>query len=145
MKPTDNPRWITTTEAAEMSGLSRPLVERILGSGDYEGEIRWPAEETHPSVRADEFEAWIKPILSASDPGDLEQMRDEAILDPPPSAKKLSLQEKGAREASRARAAELAKVLSKDGGSGREDGTAERLQETVVNTSARRASPSDRS
>ena len=100
MKPTDNPRWITTTEAAEMSGLSRPLVEKILRSGDYEGEILWPAEGTHPSFRADEFEAWIKPILSASDPGDLEQISEEAILDHLKSAKELSKEEKGDREAS---------------------------------------------
>lgn len=38
MKPTDNTCWITTGEAAEMSGLSRPLVERILGG--YPGDIR---------------------------------------------------------------------------------------------------------
>lgn len=112
MKPTDNMRWITTTEAAEMAGLSRPLVERILRSGGYVGEIRWPPAPAHPSVRAEEFEAWIKPILAAFDPGDLEQIRAEAILEPLPSAKELSPHEKEARDASRARAAALVKKLS---------------------------------
>ncbi|WP_431049266.1 hypothetical protein [Roseateles sp. L2-2] len=111
MKPFDNERWITTTEAAEMAGLSRQVVERILRCGNYEGEIRWPAAGTHPSVRAAEFEAWIGPILAASDPGDLEQIRAEAILEPPPSAMELSPHEQEARDASRARAAALVKKL----------------------------------
>ena len=136
-------RWITTGEAAEIAGLSRPLVERILGR--YPGEIRWSTVGAQPSVMAEQFEAWIKPFLAASDAGDLEQIRAEAILDPLPSAKELSPQEKEAREASRVRAVELAKVLSKDEGAGRGDGTAERLQDTVMDTSAPRARPSNKS
>jgi hypothetical protein len=83
MKPTDDASWITTAEAAERSGLPRPLVERILGR--YPGDVRWSTDGAPPRVLADEFEAWIKPILAASDPGDLEQIRAEAILDNVPS------------------------------------------------------------
>ena len=110
MKPTDHMRWITTGEAAEISGLSRPLVEKILGH--YPGEIRRSAAGGQPSVMADQFEAWIKAILAAVDPGDLDQIRAEAILNPLPSAQPHSPQEKEAREASRRRAAELLKRLS---------------------------------
>ncbi|MFX1679897.1 hypothetical protein PV762_11710 [Mitsuaria sp. CC2] len=110
MKPTDDMRWITTGEAAKISGLSRPLVEKILGH--YPGEIRRSAVGAQPSVIADQFDSWIKAILAATDPGDLDQIRAEAILNPRPSAKAPSPQEMEARKASRRRAAELVKMLS---------------------------------
>lgn len=107
MKPTDDARWITAAEAAERSGLPRPVVERLLRR--YPGDVRWSTEGAPTSVLAYEFEAWIKPILAASDPGDLEQIRAEAILDDVPSTEKSNPE---AREASRARALELARKLS---------------------------------
>lgn len=92
-----------------MAGLSRPLVERILGG--YPGEILWSTVGAKPSVRVDQFEAWIKPILATTDAGDLGQIRAEAILDDAlPLAKDLDSE---ARTESRARAAELAKMFGK--------------------------------
>ena len=107
MKPTDDARWITTTEVAKRLGLSRTFLERILA--EYPGDVRWSTEGTSPRVLADEFEAWFKPIWVASDPGDLDQIRAEAILEDVPSPERSSPEE---REASRARAMELARKLS---------------------------------
>lgn len=106
MKPTDDMHWITTDEAAEISGLSRPLVERILSR--YPGEIRWSSVDARPSIMAGQFEAWIEPVWAAADPGDLDEIRAEAILDPVSSTEKSDPE---TRAASRARALELAEKL----------------------------------
>ena len=106
MKPTDNMRWITSAEAAEIWRMSRPLVERILGR--YPGEIRWSSVGAQPSVIAGQFEAWIEPAWAAADPGDLDEIGAEAILDPVSSTEKSDPE---TRAASRARALELAKKL----------------------------------
>lgn len=106
-------RWITTAEASELTGFSRPLIERLLAAGHYEGEIRNASESKRLAVKADEFQAWIKRCSEGTDPGDLARVRAEGLVDdeiPPTGRSTPEL-----RAASRARALKLAKRLKEQG------------------------------
>ncbi|WP_431101210.1 hypothetical protein [Roseateles noduli] len=105
----DPSRWITTSEAAKLTGFARPFIERLLAAGDYKGEIRNTSEREQLEVKADEFNAWMKECSEAADPGDLAQLRAEAIVDDDIQQTEKSTPE--LRAASRARALELAKKL----------------------------------
>ena len=109
MELLDPSRWITTVEAAKLTGFARPFIERLLAAGDYKGEIRNASEREQLEVKADEFHAWIKECSEAADPGDLPQIRADAIVDDDIPSTERSTPE--LRAASRARALELAKKL----------------------------------
>lgn len=98
--------WITTQEAANRCGFSRPFVAALLDSGAYQGKVqRTPGG--HRKVLANEFQALVAQA-SAQAPKTLAQARqavdltrlDEAATTPTP-----------VRKQSRARAQALAKKL----------------------------------
>ena len=99
--------WISTQEAANRCGFSRPFVAALLDSGAYEGQVnRTPGG--HRKVLAGEFEALVAKA-SAQAPKTLAQAR---------KAVDLTLQQDNAqalprteRKRSRARAQALAKKL----------------------------------
>lgn len=108
-------RWVTTQEAADLTGFSRPFVARLLDSGNYPGEVHRTLKGGHRKVRGDEFQNWIKQISVGTDPGTLQQVRATADVElregegqTDPSAA-----EQEARAASRARALELSKKLGR--------------------------------
>ncbi|MDD2609901.1 MAG: hypothetical protein PHX60_09455 [Giesbergeria sp.] len=91
--------WITTQEAANRCGFSRPFVAALLDSGAYRGKVqRTPGG--HRKVLASEFQALItQASAQARQAVDLTRL-DEASSTPTP-----------ARKQSRARAQALAKKL----------------------------------
>lgn len=99
--------WISTQEAADRCGFSRPFVAALLDSGSYQGKVhRTPGG--HRKVLAGEFEA-LMAKASAEAPKTLAQAR---------KAVDLTLQQDNAqavpsaeRKRSRARAQALAKKL----------------------------------
>lgn len=109
MKSLDPSRWITTLEAAKLSGFSRPFIERLFAAGVYKREIRNAPERQRLEVKADEFLAWIRECSEGTDPGDLAQIRAEAIVDDDILTTEKSTPE--LRAASKARALDLAKRL----------------------------------
>ncbi|WP_297379748.1 hypothetical protein ACQ859_03240 [Roseateles chitinivorans] len=111
MKPLDPSRWITTLEAAKLSGFSRPFIERLLAAGGYKGEIRNASERKRLEVKADQFLAWITKCSEGTDPGDLAQIRAEAIVDDDIPTTEKSTPE--LRATSRARGLDLAKRLGR--------------------------------
>ena len=50
MKPLDPSRWITASEAAKLSGFSRPFIERLRAAADDKGEIRHAADRKRREV-----------------------------------------------------------------------------------------------
>jgi hypothetical protein len=98
--------WISTQEAANRCGFSRPFVAALLDSGAYQGKVqRTPGG--HRKVLASEFEALVakasaqapKTLAQARKAVDLNQQNDGEVT--PPKE----------REQSRARAQALAKKL----------------------------------
>lgn len=100
-----SPEWISTQEAANRSGFSRPFVAALLDSGAYEGQIHRTPVGGHRKVRADEFAAFM---AKASAAPSLDEARRSAELREPPGQPAPS---EPARAASRVRAAALAKKL----------------------------------
>ena len=99
--------WITTQEAANRSGFSRPFVAALLDSGAYKGRVNCTAGG-HRKVLAGEFEA-LMAKASAEAPKTLAQARKAVDLKPQQdNAQAVPLTE---RKRSRARAQALAKKL----------------------------------
>ena len=98
--------WITTQEAANRCGFSRPFVATLLDSGAYKGQIN-RTEGGHRRVLASEFET-LMAQASAKAPKTLGQARKAVDL------KRLDVSAAvngAARRQSRARAQALAKKL----------------------------------
>ncbi|MBP7544021.1 MAG: hypothetical protein KA749_00735 [Acidovorax sp.] len=99
--------WITTQEAANRSGFSRPFVAALLDSGAYKGRVNRTAGG-HRKVLASEFEA-LMAKASAEAPKTLAQARKAVDLTPQQdNVQGVPLTE---RKRSRARAQALAKKL----------------------------------
>lgn len=99
--------WITTQEAANRCGFSRPFVAALLDSGAYKGRVNRTAGG-HRKVLAGEFEA-LMAKASAEAPKTLAQARKAVDLKPQQdNAQGVPLTE---RKRSRARAQALAKKL----------------------------------
>ncbi|MBX9937210.1 MAG: hypothetical protein K2Y10_11520 [Burkholderiaceae bacterium] len=99
--------WISTQQAADRCGFSRPFVAALLDSGTYQGKVhRTPGG--HRKVLANEFEALVAQA-SAQAPKTLAQARKSVDLTlQNSSANAVSMTQ---RKQSRARAQALAKKL----------------------------------
>lgn len=101
-----NSEWISTQEAADRCGFSRPFVAALLDSGTYQGKVhRTPGG--HRKVLASEFEALVAEA-SAQAPKTLAQARKAVDLTPQHTTEVVPSTE---RKRSRARAQALAKKL----------------------------------
>lgn len=101
------PEWISTQEAANRCGFSRPFVAALLDSGTYEGQIHRTPVGGHRKVRADEFAAFIAKTAPLA-PASLPEARQSAVVSEPQPSEPPSAPE---RAASRVRATALAKKL----------------------------------
>lgn len=98
--------WITTQEAANRCGFSRPFVAALLDSGAYKGRVNRTAGG-HRKVLASEFEALVAQA-SAQVPKTLDQARKAVDLAQQDSAEAVPSTQ---RRQSRVRAQALAKKL----------------------------------
>lgn len=108
VKAQANPKgeWISTQEAADRCGFSRPFVAALLDSGSYQGKVhRTPGG--HRKVLASEFETLVAKA-SAQAPKTLAQVRKAVDLTHQDSAEAVPSTQ---RRQSRVRAQALAKKL----------------------------------
>lgn len=98
--------WISTQEAANRCGFSRPFVAALLDSGCYQGEVR-RTPGGHRKVLAGEFETLVAQA-SATAPRTLAQARQAVDLTRQDDAE---VPPRSERKQSRARAQALAKKL----------------------------------
>lgn len=103
---TPQEEWITTQEAANRCGFSRPFVAALLDSGAYQGRVNRTAGG-HRKVLASEFEALVAQA-SAQVPKTLDQARKAVDLAQQDSAQAVPSTQ---RRQSRVRAQALAKKL----------------------------------
>lgn len=104
--PAPKDEWISTQEAANRCGFSRPFVAALLDSGCYEGAVR-RTPGGHRKVLATEFETLVAKA-SAAAPKTLGQVRKAADL---PTQDETGTAPRAARKQSRTRAQALAKKL----------------------------------
>ena len=105
-QPSPQREWISTQEAANRCGFSRPFVAALLDSGAYKGQVNRTAGG-HRKVLASEFEALVAEA-SAQAPKTLAQARKAVDLTPQHTTEVVPGTE---RKRSRARAQALAKKL----------------------------------
>ena len=105
-QPSPQREWISTQEAANRCGFSRPFVAALLDSGAYKGQVNRTAGG-HRKVLASEFEALVAEA-SAQAPKTLGQARKAVDLATQHTTEVVSGTE---RKRSRARAQALAKKL----------------------------------
>lgn len=98
--------WISTQEAADRCGFSRPFVAALLDSGTYPGKVQ-RSPGGHRKVLASEFEA-LMAKASSETPRTMAQARKAVDLNLRDSAEQVSSTE---RKQSRSRAQALAKKL----------------------------------
>lgn len=107
-KTTPKGEWISTQEAANRCGFSRPFVAALLDSGAYKGKVNRTAGG-HRKVLASEFEAMmVKASAEAQAPKTLAQARKAVDLTRLDEAEATP---RTARKQSRARAQALAKKM----------------------------------
>jgi hypothetical protein len=104
-------QWLTTEDAAKMSGFSRPFIIALLDGPTYSGTVN-RTEKGHRRVLATEFKQWLirfGTIDRSELPKTVADVRTGVVMEPegePPS-----VQERKARASSRKRALAAAREL----------------------------------
>ena len=75
--PTKTKEWLTTEDAARLSGFSRPFIIALLDGPLYTGQVT-RTDKGHRRVNRSEFEDWLKKAsVSKSHPNTVAQVRAE--------------------------------------------------------------------
>ena len=78
--PAQNKEWLTTEDAARLSGFSRPFIIALLDGPLYNGQVT-RTDKGHRCVNRIEFEDWLKKAsISKSQPKTVAQVRSEILL-----------------------------------------------------------------
>jgi len=100
--------WLTTEEAAKISGFSRPFVVALLDSGIYKGAVN-RTEKGHRRVLASDFREWMAKLGVIDLPRTVADVRTGVILES--EIESDTLEEKKARSRARKRALDVARKL----------------------------------
>ena len=75
--PAKTKEWLTTEDAARLSGFSRPFILALLHGPLYTGQVT-RTDKGHQRVNRSEFEDWLKKAsISKSQPNTVAQVRFE--------------------------------------------------------------------
>lgn len=74
LAPKPEKLWLTTEEAAKMSGFSRPFIAAVLDSSTYVGAVNRTAKG-HRRVLASEFRQWLSGLGKIEVPMTLDDIR----------------------------------------------------------------------
>ena len=78
--PTKTKEWLTTEDAARLSGFSRPFIIALLDGPLYTGQVT-RTDKGHRRVNRSEFEDWLKKAsISKSQPKTVAQVRSEILF-----------------------------------------------------------------
>lgn len=92
--PTKTKEWLTTEDAARLSGFSRPFIIALLDGPLYTGQVT-RTDKGHRRVNRSEFEDWLKKAsVSKSHPNTVAQVRAETQGDEPVLKKETEKQTK---------------------------------------------------
>jgi len=100
--------WLTTEEAAKLSGFSRPFIVALLDSGTYKGAVN-RTEKGHRRVLASDFREWITKLGAIDLPRTVADVRMGVSLES--EIESDTLEERKARSRSRKRALDVARKL----------------------------------
>jgi hypothetical protein len=106
IRTTQGKEWLTTEEAAKISGFSRPFIVALLDSGTYKGAVN-RTEKGHRRVLASDFREWIIKLGVIDLPRTVADVRTGVSVES--ETESATLEEKKARSRSRKRAIEVAR------------------------------------
>lgn len=107
--PQEQSEWLTTEDAAQRSGFSRPFIAALLDSPSFEGRVS-KTEKGHRRVDARDFQRWLEKSRPSDLPSDVASARS-GPRDEEPTPLEETPAEKAGRIAARKRALAAAKAL----------------------------------
>jgi hypothetical protein len=73
--------WLTTQEAAKLSGFSRPFIAALLDSATYTGTVN-RTEKGHRRILASDFHQWLSKLRTNDLPSTVADLRTGVLLEP---------------------------------------------------------------
>lgn len=100
--------WLTTEEAARLSGFSRPFIAALLDGSGYAGRVI-RSEKGHRRVHAADFRQWLAKLVASERLLTVADVRTGIRLEPECEGE--TAEEKDVRVAARRRALQRARIL----------------------------------